>query len=241
MYRTVLRVGLVCGASALLVYAAQSWNKKNSAEWSPKEVERLLTDSPWASQVNASFDNSPAPEPYIQTGPLPGPAQAGLANGRGVSDGKWDGGVSRNRPGGVPSLPVLVRWDSALPVREALLRSQAGTNFSSEQAEKDYIISVMGLVPGGTYKRSGENPQNPEEMLNGLMAASAILRRGKPAVRATQIKLDASTGAVHLFFPRTEPITPSDKEVTFATRFGSMRVEKTFRLKDMAYKGKLEL
>ena len=53
--------------------------------------------------------------------------------------------------------------------------------------------------------------------------------------------LDAATGAIHLFFPRTAAINLKDKEVLFATRFGSMKIEKRFRLKDMTYRGKLEL
>lgn len=157
--------------------------------------------------------------------------------------------------GGAPSLQVMVRWDSALPVRQALLRSQSG-DVSPVSADKDYIITILGLVPAGTYRTgarlesqstsdtldsTGRDAHDPEEMLEGLMSASTLRARGLPVIAPEDVKLDPVTGAIHLFFPRSASIRPSNKEVTFATRFGSMRIEKTFRLKDMVYQGKLEL
>ncbi len=162
--------------------------------------------------------------------------------------------------GGVPSLQVMVRWDSALPVRQALLRSTPAatpeTGYSPAQAGKDYIITILGLVPGGTYRpagrldtqstsdtldSTGRGAHDPEEMLEGLMSASRLFPKGLAPIAPEDVKLDPATGAIHLFFPRTEAIRPANKEVSFATRFGSMKIEKTFRLKDMVYKGKLEL
>ena len=155
--------------------------------------------------------------------------------------------------GGTPSLPVMVRWDSALPVRQALLRSQSG---EPAEAAKDYVISVLGLVPAGTYRRAGRldtqstsdtldstgrDAHDPEEMLEGLMSTSRLFPHGLPPITPEDVKLDPATGAIHLFFPRSEAISLPNKEVAFATRFGSMKIQKTFRLKDMVYKGKLEL
>jgi hypothetical protein len=54
------------------------------------------------------------------------------------------------------------------------------------------------------------------------------------------VRIDES-GNVRVFFPKTDAITLEDKEVVFGTAFGSIRVSQRFRLKDMVYKGKLEL
>jgi len=236
--------------------AAQFWSGKDPAQWTANDISRLLNDSPWAQQASASFGSS-TDAPDMPAAPLPGPAQAGMAGRNGVSDGRWDGGVSKNVGVGVPSLPVMVRWDSALPIREALLKSQPQQDVV-DQAQKDYILTVIGLVPAGRYRASsghlathsesdetldstGRASQDPEEMLEGLMAASALIPRDRPPIRPEDVKLDASTGAIHLFFPRTQPITLKDKEVTFTTHFGSMTISKSFRLKEMAYRKKLEL
>jgi hypothetical protein len=236
--------------------ASAPW-AKDPAQWTREDVQRVLGESPWAQTASAVFDNNDAPEP-VPAAQLPGAAQAGMAGPKGVPDGRWDGGIGRNQRGSVPTLPVTVRWDSALPVRQALRAkerkdSSAGA-YTAEDVRKDYIVAVLGLVPAGRYQASGHletrsqsgegsgsDPQDPEQMLEGLMATSRLLPRGNAAIRPEDAKLDAATGCIYLFFPRTRPITAADKEVLFSTRFGSMAVDKKFRLKEMMYKGQLEL
>lgn len=229
--------------------AAEPWSRKDPAKWTPKDVQRVLSDSPWAQSTGAVFSlaaEDPASVP-VTPPPLPGP---GGAPNPGV---RWDGAVGRSR-GADPTLNVLVRWDSALPVCEALSRSTEGDQqrITGEQATADYIISVIGLVPAGRYRSVGRtertsrsddtvDARNPEEMLEGLMAASQLIPKGKAAIRPDDAKLDGSTGTLYILFPRTQPIGADDKEVMFTTRFGALTIQKSFRLKDMNYQGKLAL
>lgn len=241
---------LVLSAPCLIALAAsQPWTSKDFKQWTAAEIEKVLNDSPWAQQVMASFGTPLQPDDMPIT-PPPG-AQGGLAGSRGVSDGRWDGGVARNTgTGQVPSLPVTVRWDSALPVRQALSRSQRENAVSSRSAN-DYVITVIGLASASPHisaapgeETSGgvdREPQDPAQIARAFIGNSALLLRGKPAIAPEDGKFDAATGAVQLFFPRSAAITLSDKEITFVTRFGSISVQKKFRLKDMTYKGELEL
>ncbi len=235
-------------AFAATMWAAQRWSDKDPAQWTVEDAQRILTASPWAQETSASFGT--ATEPRVPVGPMPDPSKGGHD---GASDGRWDGGVARNDGGGVPSLPMMIRWDTALPVREALSRTNA-QNYAPVEAQKDYVVTVLGLVPGGNYRRAGRletqstsgdadgrDARDPEEMLEGLMGTSRLFPKGKAPIAPEDVKLDPATGAIHLFFPRTESISLKDKEVLFATRFGSMKIEKRFRLKDMTYKGRLEL
>jgi hypothetical protein len=237
-------------APCLIVFgASQPWTSKDFTQWTPAEIEKVLTDSPWAQQVMASFGQPLQPEDMPVT-PPPG-AQGRLAGSRGVSDGRWDGGVARNTGiGDVPSLPVTVRWDSALPVRQALSRS-GKDHPGSARAANDYVITVIGLAsasprtsaapsdePAGGVERE---PQDPAQIAQAFVANSRLIPRGKSAIVPEDAKFDSATGAVQLFFSRSAAIAVSDKEVTFVTRFGSLSVRKRFRLKDMAYKGQLEL
>jgi len=73
------------------------------------------------------------------------------------------------------------------------------------------------------------------------MTSSSLRIPGKKLILPEDVKFDPETGALHLYFPRTAPIQISDKEVAFVTRFGSLYVEKHFRLKEMTYKGALDL
>jgi hypothetical protein len=246
----MIRVAGLLPVFAVLLWAAsQPWKTSDPKEWTSRDVDRLLTNSPWAQSASASFalaeDNTPPPPPTIDV------PQAGMPSPHnGATDGRWDGGVSRVNRNGSPTLDVTVRWDSALPVRQAFERKRGGQTYSPEQLRKDYIVTVIGLVPAGRYIEpqlpggSSSAPgdvRNPEEMLESMMRYSLLFPRGKPAIRPEDAKLDTSTGTVHIFFPRREAIDADDKEVTFQMRFGSLSVVRRFRLKDMMYHGQLEL
>jgi hypothetical protein len=237
--------------TAALLSASEPWNK-NPQNWTTEDAERILTSSPWAQMANASFGDEEAGEP-APPGPLPGAAQAGMAGSRGATDGHWDGGVGRISRTGVPSLPILIRWDSALPVREAAVQSRPDVKAATaEQAAKDYVITIIGLVPAKRYRDSGRlsgtsesddsvDARDPEDLLEGLMGTTRLIRRGRPALAPENVRIDGVTGTVHVFFPRTDPIVAAEKEVVFRTRFGSLTIEKSFRLKDMVYKRRLDL
>jgi hypothetical protein len=242
-------------ACAVAADAAQAWNK-DPAKWSHSDIERILNASPWAQVVPVIFHDPEDDE--VPEVPLPGPAQAGMGSRGNVSDGKWDGGVAKNARNipGVPQLSVVVRWDSALPVREALAKSGKQL-FTPEQFERDYIITIAGLVPAGQYHLAGAapehkttsesdddgppDPHDPGPMLQGLMADSMLATSAGLAIRPDDVKLDSFTGELHFFFPRIQPITLAGKEAIFETKFGEMKVKRRFRLKDMLYRGKLEL
>jgi len=242
---------LVFGCTAL-AFAAQPWTK-DAAQWTAADAQRVLTQSPWAQSANASFRNIEAEEEREQpVGPVP--TTPGMSGPNGASDGRWDGGVGKIPYPGTPNLFLTIRWDSALPIREAAARIDGKAPYTADQAQKDYILTVVGLVPSGRYRGAGQLPtqsrsdddetidaQNPEQMLEGLMAQSRLLVRGEKPIRPENVKLDAATGALHFFFARTQAIDLKSKDVTFFTRFGSMTVQKQFRLKDMLYRGNLEL
>ena len=242
----------------LMAHTAQPW-AKDPSQWTAEDAERVVADSPWAQPATASFDSGDARDSEIPL-QLPGADQAGMSGPKGPTDGKWDGGVSPIPKGGVPRLPITIRWDSALPIRQAFSRLQttgsAPSSNTAAAAQKDYVLTVLGLVPAGRYRTAGQlptqsrsddsedgkvDPQDPEQMLEGLMASSRLFPHGESAIRPEDVKLDAATGELHLFFPRSQAIDLKTKEVTFTTRFGSMTIQKQFRLKDMTYKGKLEL
>lgn len=244
------KLGFASVFAAVLVFGAEPWTK-DPKSWTVQEAERILTASPWAQTVKAWFANDDLRD-ESPPGPLPGAAQAGMAGPRGGTDGNWDGGVGRMPRGSPPTLPILVRWDSAGPVRAAAGISGKFAPLDAEMASKHYVIAVLGLVPANRYRDGGRldghsssddrvDARDPEELLEGLMESSRLLRRGRPAIAPDNVKLDGASGTVRVYFPRTDPITAAEKEVVFRTRFGSLTVEKLFRLKDMGVGGHLEL
>ncbi len=234
---------------APLLLASDPWTKTPD-KWSARDTDRILTSSPWAQTANASFAGAEDREP--PPGPLPGAESAGMAGSRGATDGRWDGGVGKNQRGGTPTLPVLIRWDSALPIREAAAHANQPVPVTAGDPAKDYVITVIGLVPAKRYRDKGQltaasssddtiDARDPEELLEGLMSNARLLRHGNRSLAPENVKLDGATGVVHIFFPRTDPISEGEKDVVFTTRFGALTVERTFRLRDMVYRDHLEL
>jgi hypothetical protein len=245
---TVLPLLLVFG---LLFAGSQSPWDKEAQKWTDQDAQLVLTSSPWAQSVSAVMAD-PRDEMEEYSAPLPGAERAGLAGHTNPTSngGRWDGSVGRNRMGSLPSLPVVVRWDSALPVREALRHSPA--TLDPESSSADYVITVTGLIPAGRYRSAGRtegssrsdgssDARNPEEILEAFMSFSRLLPRGAAAIVPRNVRLDSATGAIHIFFARTRPIEADTKEVLFLTRFGGFTVRAKFRVKDMRYQGKLAL
>ena len=256
-----LRFVLLAGCVSLLPGADQKWQQKNYGDWTPAETDRILGDSPWAKQGTAFFGSTDEDARTFPV-PLPTPQQAGLggpSQTQASTDGRWDGGVGRMPKGGTPTLPLTIRWDSAIPVRQALLlthdKESRDTEGSLGKPEKDYVITILGLIPGKNavpretdpFNDTPAAPVEPKPQIDimrtrqGLLAAARLTPKGKPAIHPEDVQVDEATGAVSIFFPKRDPITAADKEVDFETQFGSMKVSQRFRLKDMIYKGKLEL
>ena len=252
------RAALFLSCSCFLLAADGKWLSRDPASWTTEQAERVLLDSGWAHQTGAVIQGTKL-DPELQEIPLPTPANAPApepsykSDSYGVDDGKWDGGVSRNRRGEPPRLPVVVRWDSALPVRHALLKTRAPESLDTEHSvntpERDYIVTVLGLIPAKkTDAASASNGAAAEAAEFDLKAvriaiaqSSRLVRKGKKPIIPEDVHLDVATGTLQVYFPRTDAITLDDKEVLFVSRYGRLTVQQKFRTREMVSLGKLEL
>ena len=225
--------------ASLLFGAKPPWEKPPET-WTPDDVTMLLNSSPWSVQTDGVMD-----DPYDAREEQPaGPPQTGL-NIPGQNKPPWDGGVGRNRMGHLAKVPVLVRWESALPIRQA--QKEAGV------PEGDwYVISVAGLVPAGRYRAIGKtetssssdgfvDARNPEELLEAFMSYSKIEQKGGRDLQPENVKLDAASGVVRIFFSRKNAIDLEGREVLFVTHLGKLNVKARFHISSMKYHGKIEL
>src|SRR5262249_13408175 len=139
------RVGAWLLFSAILT-AADFWQEKPFTDWTAQQVEKMLTDSPWAKKIT------------VVVGSLREGSWAD-SNPSGTGVGGGGGGASHKSESDAPAfqqirrVPVNVIWISALPVRQALLRRQAGpaaqvTPEQQRQLSDDepfYTLVVFGL------------------------------------------------------------------------------------------------
>ena len=230
-HRAVVRAA-VCLAACLAVHiggsltiaAAGFWTVRPFTEWTEKEARSIIEGSPWAAIVSVALP----PAGPVPSGDMPAGGRGG--GGRGGDD-SFGPGPRRVR--------VNISWRSALPVKQALVRTQlkpggvpSPDNLAFlAQAEQYYVIAVQGLPP--QYVRPGD----------GAIVESFLRRSGKPPIAAQQAGSQASAGGATLLigFPRTDAITVEDGDVEFLAKFDGLEVKRKFKLKDMLFGGTLAL
>lgn len=216
---------------AAAAFAAEFWDEKDSGQWSEKEVERILSRSPWAKQVNASMDFS-----RMRGGP-PGGMPGGMGPGGpgGMGPGGPGGGMGPGGmpgggpPGGMPEIKGTIRWESAQPVREA---AKVPLPAESQQA---YVISLSGMPV--MDRGNGAPADRRKEMLERLKESATLGAKGKNQVHPFRVHTDEQTGVLYFFFTKAGDIDPSMKEVTFTAQLGPLEFKAKFAPKEMKYKG----
>ena len=134
------------------------------------------------------------------------------------------------------SLTVLLRWDSALPVRRALELTNRKLD-ATNSAEHAPYYSIAVLIP----MRIGK-AEDPEKFIKVLREKATLKIRGKKiSPERVDISARADGVVVYYLFPRSEAITAADKDVEFACLFGRMEIKTKFHPKEMLFGDKLEL
>ncbi len=233
----ILLIGLVAIAASSGLAAANFWDKKAFTTWSEKEVEEILTDSPWSQTVTIA---------------LRGRQGGGGGRGRG---GGFGGGVDRlgGRGGGrggadgfntaPPRLRLTVSWRSALPVKQALVKSQSRNNegISSDQeqflgqAELSYVVSASGFPL--RFNRLLRNQ-------SALLDQTFLQFDARDPIMAEDVHVyieDEETVTIEYLFSREHAIDLDDRNVEFVTQVGAVEVNKKFKLEDMVFADELSL
>lgn len=137
---------------------------------------------------------------------------------------------------------LVVRWASALPVKQAMLRRLLNHRASItgdaerllEQDDPFYRVAVVG-VPLEVTQAVGS--------LRALREATALRRKSLGSIGSVDVRFayDDDLPTLEFRFPRSEAITLRDREVEFITEFGEARLSATFKLKEMVVGGRLTL
>ena len=223
-------MGLGLGAAETLsAWTKDFWNDKKAADWTDEEIQQMLTKSPWAKEASI-FDSA---------------AHKGLSSApRMAGTGRRSRGTATNTGNPTPSegypaaWKAVVRWESALPVRDAMKAAK------SRDVEENYIIAVIGDIPGVAVPTDDDEPAERQQKLETLRETTRVERRDDP-LELQQAKIaprtSRSPAGTLFYFSRVLPITPEDKQVTFVTKVGPLEVKCKFTLRDMLYRGNLEL
>jgi hypothetical protein len=208
--------------------AAKGWVDKKPAEWSPSDIQTILNRSAWTREAGLEFTPDAIDAPGGKTGRR-ATAVEGLSDKRTLTGFK-----------------VLVRWESGLPVRLAR-RTASPANNDTEH----YVLSISrvptaflaALSPAGQARQDATTGPNTADMAR-IAQFSSLQRDGKdpiPADRADWSASDFESRIMISFSKGSQPIELPDREVTFVSRIGDLIVRTPFILKEMVYRGKLEL
>src|ERR1700676_2203586 len=227
---------------APLAAADPVWQSKPAAQWTEDDARQILAKSPWAREIRAVVTRRLTEDQLREGGQMGQPL--GVGN-EGV-DPKGSGPkVSPNiftGPGGddrsLRSLPqgitLKLRWESALPVRLAELKSHEVE--PPTLAGDGYRIAVYG-IPGGDFK------DDPKRLGEPLKSLAALKREGKKDVKPVSVEVfrgEDGLVAVYLF-PLSAEITKKDQQIQFEAHIGRIVVVQNFELSQMEFMGKLEL
>ena len=233
--------------SALTLCAADVWVAKPYTAWSDKDIRKIMTDSPWSRGVSVILDV--IPDGSLLRGRVPpGPNGPGIAEtGGGLGVGGPQLGAPSPPPvqSGPPQTTLIVRWQSATVVQQALVKAQYGDKAgSSPEAQKrlepntEYYVIAVGNLPASQKLRDAEATR----ALLG-MTTLTVNGRDHPIAARDVVYVEAGEGTIEarFLFPRDFVLTADDKEVDFATMFGKSAVMAKFHLKNMTMNGKLGL
>jgi hypothetical protein len=220
-----------------------AWKDKQVPQWSEDDAKQLLADSPWVKSVmpamtKGSQSNS---NPYGGRGGSVGIGIPGLGfPGGGM--GRRGGGYPPNNPNNYPNndanqkLPTLtLRWESAMPVREAELKAR-DVDAPTLEDENHYAIAVYGVpvtMTNGDSKRLADDCKKN----------SFLKRDGKKDLKPSGVQvLRREDGPVIVFlFPRSQEITKDDRRIEFDAQINKLTLTESFYLEDMVYQGKVQL
>jgi hypothetical protein len=247
--KTKWPTALISVFATLLSAAEQPWKDKQIAAWTEADATQVLTNSPWAKSVTPTI-NRPSGVQHgsrgggrggsgINIGGIGigggGMGRSGGMGGRGGGGmgggsrggGSNDEGGSRSPSGPIPALTV--RWESALPIQEALLKTH--DNNAPSMDEGQYAIAVFGIP-----SRLGANPE-------GHPKPEGELKLNGKKIKPSDVRvIPRDEGQIVVFlFPRTKEIPRDQDEVEFSAHIGMLELKTTFQPHEMTYAGKLEL
>jgi hypothetical protein len=149
---------------------------------------------------------------------------------------------------------VVVRWQSASPVQQALAKQSGAPATADAAVETEYVIAVSGLPEwSGRSRRNAEGDDSQQAsgasseedrraaFLDRMKESSTLTPKGKSPFGPDKVER-AADGTVLLYFPKAEEaLSLNDREVEFASKMGPMELKYKFKLKDMTWQGKLAL
>jgi hypothetical protein len=217
-----------------------TWRQKTIPQWDDQDAKHVLADSPWVKSVRlervrdlSKFQRRDGGNMSVGVPPYVGilwfdfSAFAGLfgSTSKGESPQVQFARSLLPDPGS-----VVIRWESALPVRAA--EQKVGEAGSPVWQGDYYAVAVYDVAPPFHWN-----------LANELRDVAFLARDKKKDLKPARVQIlpraDGRVGLVYLF-PRSAGIT-GDSNVRFVAQIGRLFVSQFFFPEEMQFQGKTEL
>jgi hypothetical protein len=236
--KRILLFGLIPCSAILLIAVEPVWKDKPIASWTEEDARQILEYSPWAKTVTAGIARRQTEDERREGGNMGQPTGVGFD---GVDDkrrtlpniGNPFAVDKATGPKG-PLIRLLVRWESALPIRAAEFKAHEAQ--PPTLSDNGYSIAVYGVPV--SYAKG-----DPTSLGKPLKESALLKREGKKDVQPSSVEvfqLDNSVVVVYQF-PLSAEISKKDGVVEFSALIGRLQVSQHFLVEDMQFQGKLEL
>jgi hypothetical protein len=205
-----IAIAVLCSAH-LHAHQSDFWVTKDASQWTAQEIDRLITNSPWAKEIKVGMDG-------MSNGGRRGFRFPGLSGSRYLP-----GNGSKPASGPMPRFDAVVRWESAAPIMDALKTPLPGV------LDDHYVVALCGIPP---LEGSIDDVTAVTSVeVQGKSAVQAAVGSVAPGTN-TQTLLFG-------FQKRQLAISRDDGEIVFRTQIGRAPVVARFAPKAMIYRGAL--
>lgn len=218
---------LVAGAMA----ADPAWKSKTIQQWNAEDAKQVLINSPWVKRARPALLPQLTEDQRREGGQMGGGKGVGMEGlGGGGLLGPADNTkaeVAKSRASKTGTL--VVRWESAFPVRAAELKAQ---ELGAPDWDGDFYAVAVYDIPG---LKAGSSD---------LKRTAFLKRDGKKDVKPARAEiLQSASGlaTVVYLFPRSDEITREDLQIRFTAQIERLYVELVFNTGEMEFQGKLQL
>src|SRR5271168_281620 len=208
-------------AAAFVTAADLAWKSKPAPQWTEEDAKEILAKSPWSKDIRATITRRLTEDQLREGGQMGQPRGIGnegvdpKGSGPKVSPNVFEGPGGDDRSARSLSQPITLklRWESALPVRLAELKSHE-TDPPTLEGE-GYRVAVYGIPPA-------DFKGDPKQLGEPLKHLAALKREGKKDVRPVSVEVfRRDTGLVVVYlFPLSAEITRKDGRIQFEAHIG---------------------
>lgn len=249
----VLTIGLVAWASS------DPWKDKPYQQWDQKDIQHILTSSPWSKTVSVEAKGQANESQVPQSSPTAAQSapsnssgdSSGGAIGNGPRPGGMSGGSAPASSGGIggypsasgaPEIAFSVRWLSSRTMREALVRN-AVMSGSMTQADADKDLAQPVDAYQVFIAGSQMAPFEPLDETSIKQGATLTTKKTKQKIEAEKVEIQRSPDGktirgIVIWFPKktaTGEVTigPDEKGAEFAFAGGSVSIKMSFDFSKM--------